>query len=246
MNTRVTGVIAAMIGFLWVSIQSAVVSATQSAAGSPPGSRVVLGDFSIDATEVTVAQLRQTLKRHNRQTKAETEGGGYEYAAGWEQRPGWVWHAPFGEPAAPAEPAVHITWYEARYHCAALGGRLPDFDEWQLAAYTEMRDQATDGYRKGQQYVYPVGDDPQGMNTAGQDPWARHAPAGVTRRGVNGLYDMGANVWEWLADVEGERALTAGGSWWYGSAMTRAQGAQYKPRDFAAVYIGFRCVYAVD
>jgi formylglycine-generating enzyme required for sulfatase activity len=54
---------------------------------------------------------------------------------------------------------------------------------------------------------------------------------------------MGANVWEWLADVQGDEALTAGGSWWYGPYKAREDGAQYKPRDFAAVYIGFRCAY---
>ena len=38
------------------------------------------------------------------------------------------------------------------------------------------------------------------------------APVGSTRRGVNGLYDMGANVWEWVDSGEGEQKATAGGS----------------------------------
>ena len=54
---------------------------------------------------------------------------------------------------------------------------------------------------------------------------------------------MGGNAWEWLADRRGEEALTAGGSWWYGPAQTRAEGAQWKPASFHAVYIGFRCAY---
>lgn len=34
------------------------------------------------------------------------------------------------------------------------------------------------------------------------DVWPRHAPVGQTRQGVNGLYDMGAHVWKWLADAQ--------------------------------------------
>ena len=29
-----------------------------------------------------------------------------------------------------------------------------------------------------------------------------HAPVGVSKQGVNGLYDMGANVWEWGKTVQ--------------------------------------------
>lgn len=81
------------------------------------------------------------------------------------------------------------------------------------------------------------------MNTSASDRWPRHAAAGQTRRGVNGIYDMGGNVWEWLADRQGDQALTAGGSWWYGPEKTQAAAVQWKPADFYAVYVGFRCAY---
>ncbi len=217
--------------------------AGQPASGGLIGTRVIVDNFAIDVTEVTVGQIRQRLAPGNKATKAERDGGGYEYDAGWQQRPGWFWHAPYGAAAADSEPAVHVTWYEATDHCRAVGGRLPTFSQWRVAAYTERRENPTDGFIRGRRYEYPVGDQPAGMNTAGEDDWPRHAPAANSRRGINGLYDMGANVWEWLADVDGDRALTAGGSWWYGAQKTTEQGAQYKPRDFAAVYIGFRCVY---
>ncbi len=73
----------------------------------------------------------------------------------------------------------------------------------------------------------------------------RHVATGTTKRGVNGLHDMGGNAWEWIADRRGEEALTAGGSWWYGPEQTRAEGAQWKAAGFVAVYIGFRCVYDI-
>lgn len=213
-------------------------------AGPAAGHDVVkLEGFSIDRTEVSVGQFRRYTAADRIVTKAEAEGGGFEYAAGWEQRAGWTWSSPYGQPADENEPAVHVTWEEARRYCASVGGRLPWFDEWRRAAYLEMRAQPTDGFIRGKRYLYPVGDSPEGMNTSENRTWERHAPVGSTRIGVNGLYDMGANVWEWLADVRSDGALTAGGSWWYGPYKTREEGAQYKPRDFAAVYIGFRCAY---
>ncbi len=34
-----------------------------------------------------------------------------------------------------------------------------------------------------------------------------------------------------------------GGSWWYGAFNMKADVRAFKPSDFYAVYIGFRCVY---
>lgn len=242
-RTKYKVLVVTVIVLVAMLYQRSVLSAEITEKGPVIGSQIVIGKFAVDATEVTVGQLKKKFRPAEKRTNAEQQGGGYEYSGGWVQRAGWVWHAPYGQSATDSEPVVHITWFEAKEHCSAIGGRLPTLDEWQLAAYTETRELPTDGYEQGRTYRYPVGDEPTGMNTAGKDAWPRHAPAGMTRRGVNGLYDMGANVWEWLADEKSDTALTAGGSWWYTEGKTQQHGAQYKPKDFAAVYIGFRCVY---
>lgn len=72
---------------------------------------------------------------------------------------------------------------------------------------------------------------------------SRHADAGSTRAGVNGLHEMGANTWERVSDRRGADALTAGGSWRCGPEQTRARTAQWKASSFCALYIGFRCAY---
>lgn len=201
--------------------------------------RVRIGTFWIDPTEVTIGRFRAYAQARGYRTAAERQGGGFEYAGGWTRRPGWTYLAPQGRPGGDDEPATHIDWTEARDYCAAAGGRLPTAAEWRSAGYTEQRDRPTDGLVTGRTYPYPVGERPDGMNNNRQG----HVPVGTTRRGVNGLYDMGANVWEWLADRRGDDALTAGGSWWYGPAQSQADAMQWKAADFYAVYVGFRCAY---
>lgn len=200
---------------------------------------VDLDSFEIDKTEVTVKRFAEFASKTGLITAAEQEGGGFEWGAGWERRAGWNFRTPFGKPAEPDEPAVHVSWAEARDYCAYVGGRLPTREEWISAAYTEQRSDPGDGFVTGRTYPYPVGDSAEGMN----NNRTAHVPVGSTKPGVNGLYDMGANVWEWLADRKDGQALTAGGSWWYGPEQTRVNGLQWKPAEFYVVYIGFRCVY---
>ncbi len=221
--------------------------ATLAAAQAQVGERVTLedlGGLQIDRTEVTIDQLARYVAATGIVTRAEREGGGFEYVAGWQRRPGWTWRRPDGaDPASMQLPAVHLTHAEAEAYCRWAGGRLPTAAEWRSAAYTELRRNPAAPWVRGMTYPWPTGDSPQGANTSAPDPWPRAAPVTETRAGVNGLHDMGANVWEWAADARGDERRTLGGSWWYSPEQMRAEVEAWKPRDFYAVYIGFRCVY---
>ena len=122
-------------------------------------------------------------------------------------------------------------------------------------AYTEMRKTSSSNFIYGQTYEYPVGNTPEGVNCLEDCKFENnvnyknllsrgkgHSKVGVTKKGINGLYDMGANVWEW-ANIENNRnKATKGGSWWYGKEQMRLSHQARKDKNMSAVYIGFRCV----
>jgi len=206
--------------------------------------KVLINGFHIDRTEVTVGQFQAFAEATAYKTKAEKEGGGYEWGAGWEQRSGWTYLKPYGETAANDEPAAYINFYDAKSYCEWAGGRLPTAKEWALAAYTETRAKPPKPFTKGKTYPYSSGDKPAGLNAShGLDDYPRQAPVKALPAGVNGLYQMGGNLWEWGSDKQGDQLITLGGSWWYGPEKSRRSGFQFKTPDFAAMYIGFRCVY---
>ena len=94
-----------------------------SASHAQVGERVVLPRFAIDRTEVTIQQFERYVQATGTVTRAEQEGGGFEYGAGWERRPGWSWRQPDGVSPRADMPAVHLDFAEAQAYCRWAGGR---------------------------------------------------------------------------------------------------------------------------
>ena len=97
------------------------------------GDRVVLDDLGglqIDRTEVTIGQFERYVQATGVRTRAELEGGGFEYVGGWQRRSGWTWRHPDGVLASAQLPAVHLTHAEAAAYCRWAHGRLPTAAEW--------------------------------------------------------------------------------------------------------------------
>lgn len=215
---------------------------------------------TMDITEVSIGDFSEFVSATGLITSAEKKGG-MVYEGRWVTKSDWNWRKPYGLKADKNEPAVHVTFSEAEQYCAWKGKRLPTKIEWIYHGYTERRSKPTDGFRTGVTYPYPTGNEPTGANclsdcnsevlmksrktnfSALLNRGAGHSPVGASKRGVNGLYDMGANVWEWaqISNQTGQQA-TMGGSWWYGASQMKAEYGATKPQDMAVVYIGFRCI----
>ena len=224
---------------------------------------VALDGFAIARTETTVGQFRRFAIATRLVTKAERDGGGSVFESGWTHKPGWTWATPFGPQYRPSddEPAAHVTYDEAQAFCRWAGGQLPNDAQWTAAAYREQRPTPPAPFLSGRTYRFPTGDTPAGaqcLDDCGPASAERsvrhgaalsrglgHAAVSQTPAGVNGLHDMGANLWEWVDDPPGQSGnadrLTRGGSWWYGSGPMQQHHRQSKPGNTAVVYIGFRC-----
>jgi len=233
------------------------VTFTEAAIGRdhPIGHAVTIGNLAWDAHEITIGQVKTYAQASGFVSHAERAGGGMVYESGWKQKPGWHWRSPYGVPARDDEPAVHLDFDEAKAICRHSGRRLPTDSEWTSAAYLEQRATPSMGLVRGQRYPYPQGASAKQSHCLGAcGPWggvapegsltrgAGHVPVMTTPPGVNGLYDMGGNVWEWVDGGHGDARITRGGSWWYGPERQMAEDVATKPRDARVVYIGFRCV----
>lgn len=209
-----------------------------------------------DQHEMTIGEVKRFVAATGFQSAAEKAGGGTSYELGFVKKPGWTWKTPYGVAATDQEPAVHLNALEAQSICEFFGKRLPTDKEWVDAAFVEQRVSPPEGFQKGKRYPYPNGSSPKGShclspacgNYKGLAPagslWRGdgHVAAGTTRPGVNGLMDMGGNVWEWTSTKVNSERITRGASWWYGPEQQMENNVATKPENTVVVYIGFRCV----
>ncbi|PIR16530.1 MAG: hypothetical protein COV48_09700 [Elusimicrobia bacterium CG11_big_fil_rev_8_21_14_0_20_64_6] len=119
------------------------------------------------------------------------------------------------------QPAVCVSWFQARAFAKWAGGRLPSESEWEYAARSAGRAQR-----------YPWGDSPPTCHRAvfAENPYKPGCGRGSTwpvcskPRGntKQGLCDMAGNVWEWTEDWyhDSYEGAPSDGSAWLGKSTS--------------------------
>jgi formylglycine-generating enzyme required for sulfatase activity len=191
--------------------------------------------FAMSRTEVTVGQFRRFIESTGYETDAERSGESRAYSAGSgrvTERRRVTWEDDYlGDPAADDAPVIHVSWNDARAYADWLAEqtdrpyRLPTEAEFEYAL------------RAGSQTRYWWGDegpDDPVENVTGdgdafedQRQWTAAfrryddgfwgpAPVGSLQANPFGLFDMGGNVMEWVADCWHDsyvRAPVDGSAW---------------------------------
>jgi formylglycine-generating enzyme required for sulfatase activity len=177
-----------------------------------------VGNFALDAYEVTVARFRVFwAARSTTAAPVVLRASPIAYRG----NPALAWGAAAQDPlpldtyynwsatdaTVTAHPMNGVDYWLSQEFCVWDGGRLPTEAEWEYAA----RGSAVGGLVAGR--VYPWGNtDPVGSSTVACDRAQFNSCAGAdgrrTRRvgsfaATAGLFDMAGNVWEWTADNYG-------------------------------------------
>ena len=162
--------------------------------------------FLIGRTPVTNATFRTFA-----------EGGGYQRREWWSDE-GWSWKEDYDithpgqwavgpdgwrqrridgwSPLHPAEPVVHVSWFEADALARSLGARLPSEAEWEKAATWDQETRTARRFPWGDTPPAP-GDGRANVDQTGLGPQpAGSLPAGATPAGVLGML---GDTWEWTA-----------------------------------------------
>ena len=170
-----------------------------------PAHLVDVPSFYLDTTPVTNAAYVQFIADRGYDQPRWWTAAGWEHRqqAGltaplfWQQDGTGQWlRGRFGavEPVPPAEPVLHVSWYEADAYARWAGRRLPTEAEWEKAARHDPV--------SGRSRRYPWGDaDPTpDLANLGQR-YLQPAPAGSYPDGAapSGARQLIGDVWEWTA-----------------------------------------------
>jgi gamma-glutamyl hercynylcysteine S-oxide synthase len=169
-----------------------------------PAHTVDVPPFFLDTTPVTCGAYSEFIADGGYDDRRWWTGAGWDHrqraglvAPQYWSRDGGQWvRRVFGtaEPVRPAEPVVHVCWYEADAYARWAGRRLPTEAEWEKAA---RFDPATGLSRR-----FPWGNtEPDEAHANLGQQFLRPAPAGSYPEGAApcGARQLIGDVWEWTS-----------------------------------------------
>jgi len=246
-------------------------SEPESGAGDEtPAHRVLLSEFYLSETEVTVSQFREFVEATSYITDAERVGHAYGYKGNWRRIAGLSWRNP-GFPQSGTHPVVCVSWNDAMAYCQWKDVRLPTEAEWEFAA------------RSGGELKYSWGDDLPAIEAGGNirdescareldvkavwpgydDQYIYTAPVTSFQCNIFQLYNLSGNVSEWCSDyydsqyyytsaahnptgaLSGDSRICRGGSWCDEGDYLRTRKRNFNNPDLASNDLGFRIAQTV-
>jgi formylglycine-generating enzyme required for sulfatase activity len=215
---------------------------------------ISLGNFSVDATEVTKGQYAEFLTAKGNDTSGQPSYCSFNTT----YLPEYEW-PPQGDEAA--LPANWIDWCDALAYCkwagkrlcGKIGGGATPHDNYDKASDSQWHAACSAGGTK----KFPYGNTFDSSKCAGPAP-GRDAPlpAGSfpgCEGGYPGIFDMSANVWEWEDGCiayggKDDLCRVRGGSYYGNDGIAGMPGIfiqcnanNNNPRDTTDRTIGFRC-----
>lgn len=156
-------------------------------APAPATTQVHVKAFRLDPRPVTNGQFLEFVQRRpewrrDRVPRLFADDG---YLSHWAA-PGAL-----GGEAGSDQPVTRVSWFAARAYCAAAGGRLPDWNEWELAAAADERvaDARTDTAWRARILDW--------YSRPATDPLVS---VGLGHPNLYGVQDLHGLVWEWVED----------------------------------------------
>jgi formylglycine-generating enzyme len=154
---------------------------------SPGAATVHVAGFALDRVPVTNGEYLAFVRRNRQWQRGRVPA----LFADDDYLSHWAAAEALGPAALPGQPVTRVSWFAARAYCADQGARLPDWQEWELAAAANARQADA---RRDPAWRARI------LDWYAQPANRQLALVGQRAADIHGIQDLHGLVWEWVED----------------------------------------------